>query len=113
MPDRIGLMVRARSGPGILHEITGVIARHGGDIVSVDILESRPPETRVYFEIDVPEAAEAMIDGVGGLPFVHEVRPPRSRGQIYGKRIIIIGGGAQVGQVAMGAISEADRHNIR
>ena len=33
--------------------------------------------------------------------------------QIFGKRIIIIGGGAQVGQVAMGAIVEADRHNIR
>ena len=32
---------------------------------------------------------------------------------IYGKRIIIIGGGAQVSQVAMGAITEADRHNIR
>jgi energy-converting hydrogenase B subunit Q len=32
---------------------------------------------------------------------------------IYGKRIIIIGGGAQVGQVALGAVSEADRHNIR
>jgi energy-converting hydrogenase B subunit Q len=33
--------------------------------------------------------------------------------KIYGKRIIIMGGGAQVGQVAVGAISEADRHNIR
>src|SRR5437764_8614650 len=33
--------------------------------------------------------------------------------EIYGKRIIIMGGGAQVGQVAMGAIVEADRHNIR
>ena len=33
--------------------------------------------------------------------------------RIYGKRIIIMGGGAQVGQVAIGAISEADRHNIR
>ena len=32
---------------------------------------------------------------------------------IYGKRIIIVGGGAQVSQVAMGAITEADRHNIR
>jgi len=27
--------------------------------------------------------------------------------------VIVIGGGAQVGQVALGAISEADRHNIR
>ena len=33
--------------------------------------------------------------------------------RIYGKRVIIMGGGAQVGQVAIGAISEADRHNIR
>jgi energy-converting hydrogenase B subunit Q len=33
--------------------------------------------------------------------------------KIYGKRIIIVGGGAQVGQVALGAIAEADRHNIR
>ena len=33
--------------------------------------------------------------------------------KIYGKRIIIMGGGAQVGQVAIGAVSEADRHNIR
>jgi energy-converting hydrogenase B subunit Q len=33
--------------------------------------------------------------------------------RIFGKRIIITGGGAQVGQVAIGAISEADRHNIR
>ena len=32
---------------------------------------------------------------------------------IYGKRIIIVGGGAQVSQVAIGAITEADRHNIR
>jgi energy-converting hydrogenase B subunit Q len=32
---------------------------------------------------------------------------------VFGKRIIVMGGGAQVGQVASGAISEADRHNIR
>jgi len=37
----------------------------------------------------------------------------KSLQKIYGKRIIIMGGGAQVGQVALGAISEADRHNIR
>jgi energy-converting hydrogenase B subunit Q len=33
--------------------------------------------------------------------------------QIFGKRVIIMGGGAQVGQVAVGAVSEADRHNLR
>jgi energy-converting hydrogenase B subunit Q len=38
-----------------------------------------------------------------------------SRGlkRVFGKRIIIIGGGAQVGQVAVGAVAEADRHNLR
>jgi energy-converting hydrogenase B subunit Q len=33
--------------------------------------------------------------------------------KIFGKRVIIIGGGAQVAQVALGAVNEADRHNIR
>ena len=33
--------------------------------------------------------------------------------RVFGKRLIIIGGGAQVGQVAVGAVAEADRHNLR
>lgn len=116
MPVRIGLIVHADSGPGVLHEITGVIARHKGDIVSVDILESRPPQTRVYFELDLPEGspdADPMLADIRGLSITHDLMVARSMAQIYGKRIIIVGGGAQVGQVAIGAISEADRHNIR
>ena len=44
---------------------------------------------------------------------MQQVRETPSFAKIYGKRIMVIGGGAQVGLVAMGAISEADRHNIR
>jgi energy-converting hydrogenase B subunit Q len=44
---------------------------------------------------------------------VREVEQVQTFERIYGKRIIIVGGGAQVGQVAIGAVSEADRHNIR
>jgi energy-converting hydrogenase B subunit Q len=113
VPQRLGLLVHAESGPGILHAITGPIATHNGDIVSVDILESRPPETRVYFEIDVPDTYEPLVRDIQSLTIVHRVEESRSMGQIYGKRVIIMGGGAQVGQVAIGAISEADRHNIR
>jgi energy-converting hydrogenase B subunit Q len=113
MADRVGLLVHAAAGPGVLHRITGVIAEHAGDIVSVDILESHPPETRVYFEIDTPSGAETMLADVASLPVVYRADLSKSMGQIYGKRIIIMGGGAQVGQVAIGAISEADRHNIR
>ena len=47
------------------------------------------------------------------LPIVREVNIVKTLQKVYGKRIIIVGGGAQVGQVAIGAISEADRHNIR
>jgi energy-converting hydrogenase B subunit Q len=44
---------------------------------------------------------------------VRSVEAVKTLQAIYGKRIIIMGGGAQVGQVAIGAVSEADRHNIR
>jgi energy-converting hydrogenase B subunit Q len=44
---------------------------------------------------------------------VRKVEVVETLQKIYGKRIIIMGGGAQVGQVAIGAVSEADRHNIR
>ena len=47
------------------------------------------------------------------LPIVRDVQHVGTLQAIYGKRVIIMGGGAQVGQVAIGAISEADRHNIR
>jgi len=111
----LGLHVRARSGPGVLHELTGVIARHRGDITSVEIGERSPEETRVYFEIERPdgEPAEALIAEMRAMPLVRAVELVESFQRVYGKRIIIMGGGAQVGQVAIGAISEADRHNIR
>ncbi len=68
---------------------------------------------RTYFELDLPGELAALVADLGRLPVVESVTPVQSLQKIYGKRIIIIGGGAQVGQVALGAISEADRHNIR
>jgi energy-converting hydrogenase B subunit Q len=110
---RIGLVVVARSGPGVLHELTGVIARHRGDILSVEIIEEKPPESRIYFEIDLPVKPEVLQADLEQLGVVSAVKVVKTLQKIYGKRIIIVGGGAQVGQVAIGAISEADRHNIR
>src|SRR6202034_3681549 len=99
-------------GPGILHRITGVIAGHNGDIGTVSIIENTPPGARVYFEVITPGGG-AMLEEWRALAIVRSLHVVKSMEQIYGKRIIIIGGGAQVGQVAMGAIVEADRHNIR
>ena len=111
--ERAGILVRSDAGPGVLHELTGVIADHNGDIALVEILESQPPYSRLYFEVLLAGDPLALASDLRALPMVHEVDLVETFQKIYGKRIIIMGGGAQVGQVAIGAISEADRHNIR
>jgi energy-converting hydrogenase B subunit Q len=58
-------------------------------------------------------AVEDLIEDLRQLAIVRQVEVVKTLEKIYGKRIIIMGGGAQVGQVAIGAVSEADRHNIR
>jgi energy-converting hydrogenase B subunit Q len=111
--DNIGLLIHADSGLGVLHELTGVIARHKGDITSVEIIEQRPAEARIYFEIALPGSVEELAGDLRALTIVRKAEAVETLQKIYGKRIIIMGGGAQVGQVAIGAVSEADRHNIR
>ena len=113
MAERIGLMVHADPGPGVLFQLTGVIARFNGDIASVEIINAGGDEARVYFEVDLASGADALVAEMTALPIVRTVQVVGTLQAIYGKRIIIMGGGAQVGQVAIGAISEADRHNIR
>jgi energy-converting hydrogenase B subunit Q len=111
--DKVGLVLSTEAAPGVLHQLTGVIARHQGDIRSVSIIEDLPTDTRIYFELDLPGSVEWLVQDLGVLDVVFNVTLVQSLQKIYGKRIIIMGGGAQVGQVALGAISEADRHNIR
>lgn len=107
MAERIGIVVVAASGTGVLHELTGIIARHDGDIAYVEIIEQRPPEARVYFEVDLPGDPERLSADLRASTIVHDVSVVKTLQKIFGKRIIIVGGGAQVGQVAIGAISES------
>ncbi len=111
--EPIGLVVHAVGKTGVLHQLTGVIAQHEGDITSVEILDNWPNPARTYFEVVVPGAPDGLIADLRKLAIVQQVDVVKSLQKIYGKRIIIMGGGAQVGQVAIGAVSEADRHNIR
>ena len=112
-PEKIGVVISVDPGPGMLYQLTGVIARLDGDITSVAIMESPAQSTRIYFEIDLPGEASELERELRTLDVVQNVEFVNSLKKIFGKRIIIMGGGAQVGQVAIGAISEADRHNIR
>jgi energy-converting hydrogenase B subunit Q len=111
--EPIGIVVHAVGKTGVLHQLTGVIARHEGDITSVEILDNWPNPARTYFEVVLPAAPEDLMADLRQLPIVRQVEIVKTLDKIYGKRIIIMGGGAQVGQVAIGAVSEADRHNIR
>jgi energy-converting hydrogenase B subunit Q len=111
--DKIGVLVGTFDEPGVLHQLTGVIARHEGNISSVEIIPAEPPLSSTYFEVVLPRSPADLERDLRELSIVRHVRIVATLQQVYGKRIIIVGGGAQVGQVALGAIAEADRHNIR
>jgi energy-converting hydrogenase B subunit Q len=112
--ERTGIVLEVRDEPGALHRLTGVIASHLGNITLVEMLSSPQPGcSRIYFEVELEGASDALMAELSAMPEVRSASAEKSLQKVYGKRIIIIGGGAQVGQVAIGAISEADRHNIR
>lgn len=113
MTEKIGIVVHTDPGPGIMHQMAGVIAARRGNITSIAIMERHAEEERIYFEIDLPGESEMLLEHLRALSVVRKVERVNSLQRIFGKRVIIMGGGAQVGFVAMGAISEADRHNIR
>ena len=98
--------------PGILYGMTKVLADHDANITYVDI-HNRDAESTTYFELTLDGPIEQVLNDLRTVPGVASVVETPSFAKIYGKRIIVMGGGAQVGQVALGAISEADRHNIR
>jgi energy-converting hydrogenase B subunit Q len=100
--------------PGTLHAITAVIVAHRGNITGIEIPE-RGENARVHVEVDLPEDGDgdALVRDLRALDVLEHVETVPTMAEVYGKRIIVVGGGAQVGQVALGAISEADRHNIR
>jgi len=105
--------------PDAMASIATAIAGAGGRLRTMATVRRIPANTAVKepiaeVEIEVEGLAEeALVAVLGGLDEVTTVRLTRALERIFGKRIIVIGGGAQVAQVALGAVSEADRHNLR
>jgi energy-converting hydrogenase B subunit Q len=105
--------VAAVDRPGLLFQITKVLADRQANITTVDI-HSTAEASEVYLEFTLEgESADAVVADLQGIDGVTRAEVTPSAGKIYGKRIVVVGGGAQVGFVAMGAVAEADRHNIR
>jgi energy-converting hydrogenase B subunit Q len=91
------------------------VAALGGRIralATVRRLDGDPPLAEIELEVEGVSEADlvATLEAVDDVRTVHLTR---ALDTIFGKRIIVVGGGAQVAQVALGAVSEADRHNLR
>jgi energy-converting hydrogenase B subunit Q len=68
----------------------------------------------VEIELEVEGLVEERVSEIlDGLPDLRGRRMTRSLDKVFGKRLIVIGGGAQIAQAVLGAVSEADRHNLR
>jgi energy-converting hydrogenase B subunit Q len=111
MAERLSLRVVARDRPGLLRDVAGCVADAGASIGEVRL--SQGPEVDLQLDISGVDDVEALLRAVNAVPDVTEVETDPSLAAIFGKRVIVVGGGAQVAQVVLGAVSEADRHNIR
>ena len=102
-------------GPDAVAAVVSRIAERGGRIRTVATIrapETDPPQSEIEVEVEGLTADE-LLDALEGMPEIQAIRRTRALGSIFGKRVIVVGGGAQVAQVALGAVSEADRHNLR
>lgn len=107
------ILTKVADRPGMLYALSKVLADHGGDIKYIDI-HNAAAHSEIYFEFTLADAPVGQVlQDLRAVPGVATVEETPTFGRIYGKRIVVMGGGAQVGMVAMGAIAEADRHNIR
>ncbi len=119
LPPTVALHVVLDDGASAVPDLAGAIGAAGGRLRTLSTVrrleaDADTPAPGVELEIEVEgideEALVSALDGVAGL---RAQRLTRSMDRVFGKRVIVVGGGAQVAQVALGAVSEADRHNLR
>src|SRR2546428_10854404 len=108
-----GLLVECRDEPGVLHRITEVILRHGANISYVAGGAREGPIAEIQLEVSGAAAQGRLIADVEAVPGVTRVPAVPTFQAIYGNREIVIGSRAPVCLINQGAISAADRHNLR
>jgi energy-converting hydrogenase B subunit Q len=113
MTEKIAFDLTIEDKPGALYKIAEVIYKEVANIGHISTGEKRKGKMKVYLELENVKRKADLEKAVSKLDVVTNIKEVPTFSEIYGKRVIIIGGGAQVAEVARGAISEADRHNIR
>ncbi len=107
------LEILADDRVGLIADITSKLSTAGGNIAFIQSWNDHDGSIHTFVQIDNDSILKDVLNGICGIPSVRDVDIRPSHRRTWGKRIIVIGGGAQVAQVAAGAIAEADRHNIR
>ncbi len=111
-PPTNAIRLRFTDAPGSVSAIVAAIAGAGGTLRTLST--PRVVDGLAEAELEVAGLDEGSLAAVlDAVPAVHEHEATRTLEGVFGKRVIVIGGGAQVAQVALGAVSEADRHNLR
>jgi energy-converting hydrogenase B subunit Q len=101
--------------PDVIPGVVQRVADAGGTVrtvATVRRLEGDPPLVELEMEVEGLEE-EQLVAAIAADPNIRSQRLTRTLDRVFGKRVIVVGGGAQVAQVALGAVSEADRHNLR
>ena len=112
--DTVAIRLDHVDRPEAIVSITSRVANAGGTVRTLSTVRRLDGEALAEIELEVEGLDEdRLVAALADLPDVRAHRLTRSLERVFGKRIIVIGGGAQVAQVALGAVSEADRHNLR
>ena len=111
--ETLALSIEVDDDARALEQIAGTVAARSARITWISILRAHRAGQVIVAEIAGEDHPSALIAELEALPQIRSAVEKHSLSHIFGKRIIIIGGGSQVGQVALGAVSEADRHNLR
>jgi energy-converting hydrogenase B subunit Q len=119
-PTPVALRLSLDDAPTAIPALIARVAEHGGTLRNLSTVrrltgDGEPPEPAgVEIEIEVEGlGGDELSAAVRTLPGLRSQGLTRSLDRVFGKRVIVVGGGAQVAQVALGAVSEADRHNLR
>src|SRR5260370_42410975 len=89
------------------------IFKHGANGTYIAGGAHREHAAELQLEVTGARDEAKLIADPVGLEGITKVSRVPTFQRIYGKRVIVVGGGAQVGMVAQGAISEADPRNHR
>ena len=115
----VAVRVELSAEPAAVATLATAVAEAGARLRTLEIVRGADPDGAAApgtVEVEL-EASGLDVDSLTavleGIDEVRAVSETRALERVFGKRIIVVGGGAQVAQVALGAVSEADRHNLR